>query len=148
MKHAAILLFLFIFTAGCGDLAPNDATVSGPEDSVKTLSFSASSSAITYHPLDFIAKNKAGVVLADIEMELFRGGIEGGVSLLDKDGNLVAEDNTKGNTNERGIRRAGLQLTVPGCTTTTDIKASGSVLATVGSSSYLWTATVTRSCTP
>lgn len=147
MKHAAILLFFLIFTAGCGDLAPNDATVSGPKDSTGTLSFSASGT-ITYHPLDFIAKNKAGVVLADIEMELFRGGIEGGVFLLDKDGNLIAEDSTKGSTDERGIRRAGLQLTVPGCATTTDVKTSGSVLATVGSSSYLWTATVTRSCTP
>jgi len=152
MKKALILMFLIIPLTACGDLAPNGATITGPADNTDTLPrgtvAATSNTPVTYRSLTFIAKNSSGEVLPDIEMEFFRGGVDGVVFLADSDGNTITASSMKIKTDDRGLGKVGFVIEVPGCATTgtADIQVSGSVLATLGSVSHLWNATLTRTC--
>ncbi len=150
MRKALVLISLIISLTACGDLAPNGATITGPADSTDTLPrgtvAATSNTEVTYRSLIFIAKDESGQILSDIEMEFFRGGVDGEVFLADSDGNTITSSKMKLKTNKRGIGKVGFVVRVPGCATTADIKVSGSIFATIGSVSHLWKAEVTRSC--
>jgi len=146
MRRALILFSLLIGVAGCGDLAPTDASVEGPEDATTEIP-AAGGSPIFYRPLDFLVTNSSGEPVSKIEIEFFAGGV---ADLTDIGGTVLATPKSfKTETDERGLARIGANVTVPQCAggaTPLDIKVDGSVLATVGSDSHLWTATVTRKC--
>jgi len=145
MRKALILISLALFISACGsDLAPTDATVTGPEDASTTLAFSSSSSSIFYRPLDFVVRNENGVALPDVEIEFFPTGF---ADLTDIEGNLLSNPSRfKTKTDDRGIGRVSLVFTVPGCSGTTSVVVTGGVLATVGSASKSFTSTATRTC--
>ncbi|MEC4678270.1 MAG: hypothetical protein VST69_05900 [Nitrospirota bacterium] len=146
MKKTLIIMFFIIPLTACGDLAPNDATITGPADSTDTLPRNTSETSVIYRSLNFIAKGQSGEVLSDVEMEFFRGGVDATVSLADADGNTITAPSMKIKTDERGIGRIGFVIRVPGCASTADINVSGSIFATVGSVSHLWKASITRTC--
>lgn len=145
MRRAFILLSLLIGLAGCGDLAPTDAIVDGPEDATTEIPNSSASSTVFYRPLDFTVTNEDGAPIPKVQIEFFSGGV---AQLTDINGTLLSNpDASRDETDDRGIGRISTTLTVPGCTGTNDVVVDGSVLATVGSASKLWTSTITRKCT-
>lgn len=139
---SVLLFFLVLLVSGCGGdaKAPLDATVTGPEDSNFTVSGGGT---VTVRPLEFQVKDKAGVIaLPDVEIELFAGG---GGSLTDIDGNPLDPNNPtyfKTNTDDRGLTRTSFRITLPGCSTE-DVVVTGTVNASVGPASKLWTGTFT-----
>ncbi len=150
MKRSVFLSLslLSLLLAGCGGdpSAPLDATVSGPEDGTFTKETpppgqGIASSLVT--PLEFRVLNKAGAAVPGVEIEIFAGG--GGV-LTDLSGNNLLNPNDptyfKTKTDDRGLARASYFTLLPNCKTE-DQTMTGSVLATVGVSSKLWTATYT-----
>lgn len=139
---SVLLLSLILFVSGCGGdaKAPFDATVTGPEDSDFTTSGGGT---VVVKPLDFQVKDQAGeIALPDVEVELFAGG--GGI-LIDLNGNPLDPNNPtyfKTKTDDRGLTRTAFSIALPGCGAE-DVVVTGSVSATVGSASHLWTGTFT-----
>jgi len=143
-KQAAtvFLLSLVLFVSGCGGdaKAPFDATVVGPEDQEFR---SSGGGAAFVLPLEFQVRDKEGAVaLPDVEIELFAGG--GGI-LTDIDGNPLDPNNPtyfKTKTDDRGLTRTAFLIALPGCGAE-EVVVTGSVNATVGAASKLWTGTFT-----
>jgi hypothetical protein len=137
-----LLLFLILIASGCGGdaKAPFDATVIGPDDSDFT---STGGGAALVQPLEFQVLDKAGLIaLPDVEIELFAGG--GGI-LTDLDGNPLDPNNPtyfKTKTDDRGLTRTSFLIVLPGCGADA-VTVTGSVTASVGSASKLWTGTFT-----
>lgn len=140
---SVLLLSLILFVSGCGGdaKAPFDATVTGPEDEDFTVTGGGGTSIV--RPLEFQVRDAAGVVaLPDVEIELFAGG--GGI-LTDIDGNPLDPNNPtyfKTKTDDRGLIRTAFLIPLPGCGAE-DVEVTGSVTASVGSASMLWTGTFT-----
>ncbi len=144
MRSAFILFSLVFLLSGCGELAPTDSVVTGPEDGESTLNRSTTSSTVIYRALDFVVSGPDGETRPDVEIEFFRGG---DIFLTDIDGNLLTNSSqVKTQTDDRGIGRISAIITIPGCTSDTDVVVQGSVLATVGSASHLWEVNITRTC--
>lgn len=145
MRKVVFLFFIFVFIVGCGDNAPKDAIVTGPDDSTFAATpRSSASSTVRFRPLDFFAKNKDGDPLPDIEIQFFSTGI---ALLTDIDGALLSNsDRFTTKTDDAGVGRISISVTIPGCIDTNNITVTGGVLATVGSASDNFTGTVTRAC--
>ena len=139
-----VFLTTLILLSGCGDdLAPLDSTITGPEDSTFTINPPGGGSHIV-RAIDFKVSNAAGVALPKVEVELLAGG--GGI-LTDLDGNPLDPANPtyfRTRTDDRGLVRASFLITLPDCGAA-DLTVTGSVNATVGVASDLWTATYTIS---
>ncbi|MFY9270779.1 MAG: hypothetical protein WAO55_13640 [Candidatus Manganitrophaceae bacterium] len=141
------LSLLLLGLAGCGGdpSAPLDATVSGPEDSTITVNPPGGGS-FSVGPLEFKVLNKAGAAVPGVEIELFAGNPGLGAFLIDLNGNLLnSNDPTyfKTKTDDRGlISRVFYVVGLPVCGTE-DQTMTGSVQASVGVSSKLWTGTYT-----
>lgn len=146
-KQAAsvLLLFMVLFVSACGGdpKAPFDATVTGPEDSDFTVNPPGGGVQIV-QGIDFQVKDKAGeIILPGVEVELFAGG--GGI-LTDLDGNPLDPNNPtyfKTKTDDRGLVRASYLIALPTCSTTAELTVTGTVSASVGVASKLWTGTFT-----
>jgi hypothetical protein len=139
---SVLLLFLVLFVSGCGGdaKAPFDATVTGPDDDDFTV---PGGGAVIVQPLEFQVKDKTGLVaLPDVEIEFFAGG--GGI-LTDLDGNPLDPNNPtyfKTKTDDRGLTRTSFLIVLPGCGAEA-VTVDGTVTATVGSASKLWTGSFT-----
>src|SRR3989338_366902 len=143
MKKPILYLFLFLMMAGCGGapLAPLDAAVTGPADSPFTVNPPGGGTSFV-GPLDFQVKNAAGIALPGVQIEFF--AYNGGV-LTDLNRNLLdatTPDYFKTETDDRGLARAFFLIARPDCGTE-DLTFTGSVGATVGVTSDLWTGTYT-----
>jgi hypothetical protein len=142
-KQTTPLVFLLFVLSGCGgDIpAPLDATVTGPEDSFFIVNPPGGGPSLV-GPLDFQVANKDSIALREVEIEFF--GYHGGV-LTDLNGNpLNPTDPTyfKTKTDDRGLARTFFLIGLPACGVE-DLTVTGSVGATVGVTSDLWTATYT-----
>lgn len=142
---SVLLLSLVLFVSGCGGdtpRAPFDATVTGPEDSNFTVTGGGN---VMVPAIDFQVRDKAGTIaLPGVEVELFAGG--GGI-LTNLDGNpLNPNDPTyfKTETDDLGLARASFVITLPDCSAE-DETVTGTVSATAGGASKLWTGTFTVS---
>jgi len=148
MKKIAILIFASLLLTACGDdRAPDGAVVTGPEDSTPTFPRRTTSLVVTFAPLDFVVRDGTddkAHLLANIEIEFFAGGA---AIFTDISGNpLRTQFLVKGKTDDRGLGRVFASMVVPGCTDSTDKEVSGSVVATVGTASALWSGTATITC--
>ncbi|MFQ5543721.1 MAG: hypothetical protein ACE5FY_05155 [Nitrospiria bacterium] len=150
MRKAVILFFLFVFISGCGNLAPTDSQVNGPEDSLETVQ---GGQTLIFRALGFTVTNKDGVALPDVEIEFFAGGTGILTNLNGNPLNPTSPGVFKTRTDDRGLARVSYLITLPSCpapvagTTTADQTATGSVRGTVGSNSgHLWKATITIKC--
>ncbi len=141
---SVLLLSLFLFVSGCGDTsrAPFDATVTGPEDSQFTVSPPGGGTHIV-QAIDFQVRDKEGATaLPGVEIELLAGG--GGI-LTDLDGNPLDSNNPsyfKTGTDDRGLARASFLIILPDCAEES-ITVTGTVSASIGAASHLWTGTFT-----
>lgn len=145
MRKAIILMSLLLFLSACGsDLAPTDSTVTGPDDETVKLPLSTTASSVFYRPLDFVVRNEGEIAMPDVEIEFFSTGT---AVLTDIDGNVLATPTrVKSKTDDRGIGRISILISVPGCTGTADVEATGGVIGTVGSASHSFQSIATRSC--
>ncbi|MBI3802858.1 MAG: hypothetical protein HY282_03760 [Nitrospirae bacterium] len=141
----AILLYGVLFFSGCGDTprAPFDATVTGPDDADFKVNPPGGGTQIV-QALDFQVHDKdATMALPGVEVEMFAGG--GGI-LTDLDGNPL-DANTpsyfKTKTDARGLARASFLIALPACSATEDLVITGTVSASAGGGSKLWTGTFT-----
>lgn len=143
MRRPVLLFLLLLILSGCGGdpRAPLDASVSGPEDDTFTVNPPGGGFSFV-GPLDFQVKNKDGVALPDVEIELFayNGGILADLNGDPLDANAL--DYFKTETDDRGLARAFYLVALPDCGAE-DLTFTGSVGATVGITSKLWTGTYT-----
>lgn len=140
---SVLLLSLVLFVSGCGGdtpRAPFDAIVTGPDDSDFTVNPPGGGTHIV-QAIDFQVRDNAGVIaLPGVEIELFAGG--GGI-LTDLDGNPLDPNNPtyfKTKTDDLGLARTSFLIALPNCSAEA-IVVTGSVSATAGGGSKLWTAT-------
>ncbi len=145
MRKAFIFISLLTFISGCGsDLAPNGATVTGPQASTTTLTREAPEQIVVYRAMDFVVTNGNGDLIPKVEIEFFAGG---SAYLSDFNGNaLSTPEALKDETDDRGIGRVSVTIPIPACTNETDVVTTGSLVGSVGVSDHLWTGTVTRTC--
>ncbi len=147
MKKIAVLIFASLFLAACGDRAPDGAVVTGPKDSTAKFPRQTDPLPVTFAPLDFVVRDgtdETAHLLGDIEIEFFAGG---SARLSDFSGTpLIPPFVVKNKTDDRGRGRVFATMLIPGCTGNTDSTVSGTVLATVGTASALWTGTATITC--
>jgi len=100
---------------------------------------------VVYRDLHFHVKNSEGKPVPGVEIEFVANGFLAEAALTDRNGNLLDARNPdyyKDETDESGVARVSLLMTLP-ASGAEDIKAIGSVSASVGSASALFTAEVT-----
>ncbi len=143
MKRSVFLFTLLFLIAGCGDQAPDGTVVNGPAAASTTV---AGAGTVIYRALDFQALDDSGKPLPDIDIEFFSGGV--GI-LTDLDGNALNPSNPgvyKTKTDDRGLGRVSLLATIPACSGTVDEIFTASARGTVRSADFLFTATITLTC--
>jgi len=122
-----------------------DLQITGPDDNMNALAFSQSPTSLFFRPVDFLVTNTAGdTVFSDLEVAFYVGGH---AVFTDLNGNpLAAPFGLKTKTDDRGLARTAVSILVPGCTDTTEVSVTGSVLGTVGSASDVTIFSMTRIC--
>lgn len=143
-----VMLVCLLMVGGCGDdTAPLDATVTGPEDSDFSAGPRAPGSSSLVRGLDFQVLTSGGDPVPGVRVTVLAGG---GGMLTDMDGNPLDPLNPtvyKAETDERGLVSTSFLITMPGCgSATANLTVTGSVSASVGVASDLWTAKYAVRC--
>jgi len=143
------LLFLGALTlSGCGDeLAPIDATVTGPVDD--TVTFPVGTGFVRYSDLTFKVINSAGLPVSGVEIEFQTHGLIGSVFLTDVNREQTGDQTfLQATTDDRGLATVSLRLDLPACdpAATEDPVIVGGVTGSVGVSSDIFTSSVTLDC--
>ncbi len=151
-KRAGIVLCLLSLLAfllsGCGDdLAPMDATVTGPSDDTSTVT--AETGFVSYTDLLFKVTNAAGQPVSGVEIEFQTHGTIGAVFITDVNRNATGDVTfAETKTDDRGLATVSVRLDLPACdpSATEDPVIEGGVSASVGVSSDTFVSSITLDC--
>jgi hypothetical protein len=148
MPSLLILGLTALLLSSCGDeTAPQGATISGPGDLTVTYTNWPGTPDGTASPLVFQVLDADGNPAPGVTIRFFGGGAV--FSLSDRAGAaLNSADATffETTTNDQGLSPTDIYAdwSVPSCSTE-DITTTGSVTASVGVASAIWTVTITAS---
>lgn len=142
-RVAVCLVLTIIPLTGCGDeTAPLGATVSGPGKLTVTYSSAGNFNDITSAPLEFKVLDAKGKPLPGVTIRFFAGGSV--VALTDRSGvPLNASDQWlfETTTDDRGLSPVDIYALwyVPPCDIAAALTVNGTVEASIGVSTAVWT---------
>ncbi|MEW6682827.1 MAG: hypothetical protein AB1451_07880 [Nitrospirota bacterium] len=152
-KRVAGLLVLSLAAlslSSCGDeTTPQGATISAPGDLTVTYSNSGGGTDGTASPLAFQVLDASGNPVPGVTIRFFAGGAvfmlsdrTGGTALNGADATLFETT-----TDDQGLSPTDVyaQWVVPACSAAEDISVNGTVTASVGVATAIWTVNVTAS---
>ncbi len=148
LRVAVYLLFAIVPLAGCGDdTAADGATVVAPGDT--TVSYDSGSGGgidRTSGPLDFQVSDAKGNPVPGVKIRFFAGGRV--FALTDRAGTALTPTDMaffETTTDDRGLSPTDIyaRWNIPTCDLTADVTKNGTVRASVGVASAVWTVNIT-----